>query len=151
MALIKSLNSRVISDSRGDKTIEVALELDDGKTVLASVPQGKSRGSFEAQDTEPERAIETIKSAIGPVLIGFNPFNQKEIDRMMTEIDGTPNKSKLGANAILAVSLVCARAAAAADGVPLWRHLRGLYGGESKGELHWAVLEEGIVGNKITL
>lgn len=127
MTSIKSLNGRIIADSRGDKTVEVVLELDNGKTVSASVPRGKSRGGFEAQDAEPELAIKTIKSVIAPALVGFDPFNQKEIDRKMIEIDGTPDKSKLGANAILAVSLVCAKGAALAKGLPLWRHLRGLY------------------------
>ena len=127
MTSIKSLAGRVIADSRGDKTVEVALELDNGESVRASVPRGKSRGSFEAQDAEPERAIETIKSMIAPALVGLDPFNQKGIDREMIEIDGTPNKSKLGANAILAVSLACAKGAALANGVPLWRHLRDLY------------------------
>ncbi|MEK7581824.1 MAG: phosphopyruvate hydratase [Patescibacteria group bacterium] len=132
MSLIKFVDGCVIFDSRGDKTIEITVKLDNGKSVFASVPHGKSRGSFEAQEMEPEQAVDNIKNFIKSAITGLNPLNQKEIDDEMIKIDGTPNKSKLGANAILGVSLACAKAGAVTKGLPLWRHLRNIYGGEGK-------------------
>ena len=129
MSAIKSLDARVISDSRGDKTIEVALAYDNNKSVFASVPNGKSRGNFEAQCVKPERAVDNIKNFIEPAIAGINPSCQKEIDNIMLEIDGTPHKSKIGANAILGESLAAAKASATTNNVPLWQHLRNIYCG----------------------
>ena len=128
MSSIKSLDAGIIADSRGDKTIEVSLHLDDGRLVLASVPQGKSRGSFEAVYTESETAVNNIKDIISPALAGLDVYDQAGIDNKMIELDGTFGKSKLGANALLAFSIASDKAAALDADVPLWRHLRKLYG-----------------------
>ncbi|WP_429952314.1 phosphopyruvate hydratase [Leucobacter allii] len=126
---------REILDSRGRPTVEAELELDDGRIVAASVPSGASTGSHEAverRDGDPARyrglgvrdAAAAIGAEIDPVLRGL-PAIGAVIDRVLLELDGTPGKSRLGANAVLAVSLAAARAEALVAGVPLWRHLAG--------------------------
>ncbi|HLC99965.1 phosphopyruvate hydratase [Candidatus Kaiserbacteria bacterium RIFCSPHIGHO2_01_FULL_48_10] len=128
---IRSLKAREILDSRGDPTIEVAIETEDGVKTKASVPSGATMGSFEAlelRDGDPKRyggqgvrkAVSNVNTKIAKALIGFDVANQEGIDRTMIELDGTPNKSKLGANAMLGASLAAARAAAMSEGKSLY-------------------------------
>jgi enolase len=129
---IKNLKAREILDSRGNPTVEVELITDDG-IFFASVPSGASVGKYEAvelRDGEKRyrgrgvlKAVKNVNEIIAPKLIGKDPRNQKEIDQLMIELDGTKNKSKLGANAILAVSMAVCRAGAAAKGLPLWQYI----------------------------
>ncbi len=131
---IKAITAREIKDSRGKPTIEVELETDPptgGGSFVASVPSGASTGANEAlelrdADGGVSKAIENINKIIAPKLKGKNPESQKEIDDLMIELDGTENKSKLGANAILAVSLAVCRAGAGAKKIPLYSHIAGL-------------------------
>ena len=120
---ITKICGREILDSRGNPTVEASVMLSDGSVGMASVPSGASTGKFEAhelRDTTTARyggkgvleAICNIHKKIQPALIGVSIYEQREIDTIMREIDGSENKEKLGANAILAVSLACARAAA---------------------------------------
>ena len=136
MTTIKKLGARHILDSRGNPTIEVNLLTDSGFRGKAAVPSGASTGEHEAielRDGDPkrfmgkgvERAIENVNREIQGVLKGKSVFNQKECDETMIAADGTSNKSRLGANAILGVSLAIARAAAAAKNMPLYRYLGG--------------------------
>ena len=136
MTTIKNLGARHILDSRGNPTIEVSLLTDNGVCGKAAVPSGASTGEHEAielRDGDPkrfmgkgvERAIENVNREIQGVLKGKSVFNQKECDETMIAADGTSNKSRLGANAILGVSLAIARAAAAAKNMPLYRYLGG--------------------------
>jgi enolase len=133
--MIVRVRGREVLDSRGRPTVEVELALNDGTTVIASVPSGASRGRHEAverRDGDPSRyggrgvrgAVAAIEGEIAEFLTGREP-DQRAIDGTLIELDGTRDKSRLGANAILAVSLAVARAAAARDGVPLWRSLAG--------------------------
>jgi enolase len=134
---IASLVAREILDSRGNPTIEVECTLACGVMGRAAVPSGASTGGREAvelRDNEPERyagkgvrkAIGHVVDIIGPELVGQDAGEQAGIDRMLCALDGTENKARLGANAILGVSLACARAAAAARGLPLYRYLGGV-------------------------
>ena len=120
---IKKIKAREILDSRGTPTVEAEVTLDNGIKGVASVPSGASTGENEAielRDGDPKRyfgkgvlkAVSNVNDVIAPKLIGMNILEQTEIDRMMIDLDGTPNKSHLGANAILAVSLAVAKAAA---------------------------------------
>lgn len=131
---IRSLRAREILDSRGNPTVEAEVALEGGAAGVASVPSGASTGTHEAveiRDGDRRRffgkgvrsAIRTIHEVIAPRLIGQDAADQKAVDTLMIELDGTPNKSKLGANAILAVSMACARAAATAAGKPLYATL----------------------------
>jgi enolase len=133
--MIVRVRGREVLDSRGRPTVEAELALNDGTTVIASVPSGASRGRHEAverRDGDPSRyggrgvrgAVAAIEGEIAEFLTGREP-DQRAIDGTLIELDGTRDKSRLGANAILAVSLAVARAAAARDGVPLWRSLAG--------------------------
>jgi enolase len=133
---IKDVVAREILDSRGNPTIEVDVVLEGGILGRAAVPSGASTGSREAlelRDGEPKRyggkgvlkAIEHVERTIAPAIIGFEAVNQVFLDETMKDLDGTPNKSKLGANAILAVSMAAARAAADLLGLPLYRYLGG--------------------------
>jgi len=133
---IKSLNAREVLDSRGNPTIEVECTLDDGTVGGAIVPSGASTGEREAvelRDGDKKRyggkgvlkAVENVKTTIAPVITGRDPRDQRLIDRLMIELDGTPNKSKLGANATLGVSMAAAKAAALSMGLPLYRYLGG--------------------------
>ncbi|MDR7533790.1 MAG: phosphopyruvate hydratase, partial [Armatimonadota bacterium] len=134
MPTITRVLAREILDSRGNPTVEADVVLDSGAIGRAAVPSGASVGHREAlelRDADPHRylgrgvqgAVRRIVEEIGPHLVGREPFDQQAIDRLLLDLDGTPNKSRLGANAVLAVSLACARAAAAARGVPLWQLL----------------------------
>lgn len=128
--------AREILDSRGTPTVEASVLLSDGTTGIAAVPSGASTGRYEAhelRDTARPRyggrgvldAVYNVNKLISPALSGISVFEQEEIDRTMIALDGTENKSKLGANAILAVSIAAARAAAASLGQPLYRYLGG--------------------------
>ncbi|NLB44345.1 MAG: phosphopyruvate hydratase, partial [Clostridiaceae bacterium] len=129
--------AREIIDSRGNPTVEAEVELEDGSIGRAAVPSGASTGAFEAvelRDEDPGRflgkgvlkAVQNVNEMIAPELEGCNVFDQQGIDDLMIELDGTPNKAKLGANAMLAVSLACAKAAANALGLDLYEYLGGL-------------------------
>jgi enolase len=133
-ASIASLVAREILDSRGKPTIEAEVTLRNGVTGLAQVPSGASTGSFEAhelRDGDKSRyggkgvlkAIDNIHNQIAPALMGMNALDQEACDRTMIQLDGSPNKSKLGANGILAVSLAVAKAGAQFLGLPLYRYL----------------------------
>jgi enolase len=133
---IESVHAREILDSRGNPTLEVEVALIDGATGRAAVPSGASTGSHEAlelRDGDPSRysgkgvlkAVENVNSKIAGSLLDMSAFDQPAIDRTMCALDGTPDKSNLGANAILGVSLAVARAAAASLGLPLYRYLGG--------------------------
>lgn len=130
---IKAIRAREILDSRGNPTVEVDVELENQIIGTAAVPSGASTGAREALELRDgerryhgkgvQRAIQNIHSVIAPTLIGRSVLSQKEIDRHLIELDGTSNKSRLGANAILGVSLACARAAALSLGQPLFQYL----------------------------
>ena len=133
---IDEITAREILDSRGNPTIEVDVVLEDGTIGRAAVPSGASTGSREAielRDRDPKRfggkgvrkAVENVETLIGPALAGLDVMNQVFIDNALIEMDGTPNKSKLGANAMLGVSMAVARAAAESLGIPLYRYLGG--------------------------
>ncbi len=134
MSVIKSVGAMEIFDSRGNPTVEVEIVLDDGATGCAAVPSGASTGTREAvelRDQDKKRfrgkgvlkAVENVRAVIGPKIVGMDPTKQAEIDRLMIELDGTENKSRLGANAVLGVSLAVARAAANDASVPLYEHI----------------------------
>lgn len=136
MAKIKDVKARQIIDSRGNPTVEVDVILDNGAFGRAAVPSGASTGEHEAielRDGDKKRflgkgvtrAVENVVKAIKPAILGKEPFNQEEIDKTLIDLDGTENKANLGANAILGVSLACARAASVARGQPLYRYLGG--------------------------
>jgi enolase len=136
MSTIIDIAAREILDSRGNPTVEADVTLASGQTGRAAVPSGASTGEHEARelrDGEPSRysgkgvrkAVRNIEEKIAPALKGLVATDQIEIDRTMIDLDGTPNKEKLGANAILAVSMANARAAAAETGLPLYRYLGG--------------------------
>jgi len=136
--IIEDVIGREILDSRGNPTVEVEVTLMDGSMGRAAVPSGASTGVHEAlelRDGDKSRylgkgvlqAVENVNSDIADALIGWDALEQKAIDEMLIELDGTPNKSKLGANAILGVSLATAKAAANALGLPLYRYIGGVY------------------------
>ena len=133
---IIGVHAREILDSRGNPTVEVDVELSCGARGRAAVPSGASTGEHEAlelRDGDADRflgkgvlkALGNVNEAIGPEVIGLDALDQTAIDGAMLQLDGTPTKSNLGANAILGVSMATARAAAAAIGLPLWRYLGG--------------------------
>lgn len=139
MPTITRIHAREILDSRGKPTVEAEVHLDDGTIGRASVPSGASTGAAEAcelRDSEDpwydglgvRRAVERAIREIGPLLVGQDAADQAVIDRRMIELDGTPTKSRLGANAVLAVSLASAQAAALSQGTPLYRYLGRLAG-----------------------
>ncbi|HHY32056.1 MAG TPA: phosphopyruvate hydratase [Firmicutes bacterium] len=136
MTTIVDVYAREILDSRGNPTVEAEVTLADGTVGRAAVPSGASTGTHEAlelRDGDEKRylgkgvrkAVENVNETIGPELEGMDATEQMEIDNIMLELDGTPNKEKLGANAILAVSLACAKAAAESLGLPLYRYIGG--------------------------
>ena len=137
MRRINTIRAREILDSRGNPTVEVDVYLDDGARGRAMVPSGASTGKAEAlelRDGDPNRyfgrgvrkAIENVVQVIAPAVLGMEGGEQEALDRRLCELDGTENKSHLGANALLGVSLAVARAAAASAGSPLYRYLGGL-------------------------
>ena len=134
--IINSITARQILDSRGTPTIEAQVNLNYGVSASASVPSGASTGEHEAhelRDGDPSvyfgkgvlKAVANVNEIISPALKGFSVFNQKLIDETMIRLDGTANKSRLGANAMLAVSLAVAKVAAKAQGTPLYKYLQG--------------------------
>ncbi|NIK79929.1 enolase [Paenibacillus castaneae] len=136
MSIIVDVYAREVLDSRGNPTVEVEVTLESGGKGRAIVPSGASTGAYEAvelRDGDKSRylgkgvlkAVENVNTEIAPEIIGFDALDQVAIDRKMIELDGTPNKAKLGANAILAVSMAVARAAADALDVPLYTYLGG--------------------------
>jgi len=136
MSTIIDIAAREILDSRGNPTVEADVTLASGQTGRAAVPSGASTGEHEARELRDgdasryggkgvRKAVQNIEEAIAPALTGMTATDQVEIDRTLIELDGTPNKEKLGANAILAVSMATARAAAGETGLPLYRYLGG--------------------------
>ncbi len=134
MVFVSKVNAREILDSRGTPTVEARVELSDGSIGTASVPSGASAGSHEALELRDGnkgrysgrgvlKAVAHVEEQIAPLLIGQNPFDQQQIDTRMIELDGTGNKSNIGANSILGVSLAVARAAAISRKEPLYRYL----------------------------
>ena len=136
MASIEAVGAREILDSRGNPTVEVELALDDGTVSRAAVPSGASTGAFEAVELRDgdaaryggkgvERAVLAVIDEIGPELLGFDATEQRLVDQALIDLDGTAAKSRLGANAILGVSLAVAKAAAESASLPLFRYLGG--------------------------
>jgi enolase len=135
LASIDALDASEILDSRGNPTVEVVCVLDDGTVARAAVPSGASTGQFEAVELRDgddryggkgvRKAVEAVVEHIGPDLIGFEASEQRLVDQALIDLDGSPDKSRLGANAILGVSLAVARAAADSAGLPLFRYVGG--------------------------
>jgi enolase len=141
---IASIHALEILDSRGNPTVSVTVTLEGGASGTAGVPSGASTGSREAlelRDADPKRyggkgvlnAVKNIETAIAPALLGKDANELRKADSLMCELDGTPNKSKLGANAILGVSIALTRAAASALGTPLYKHIASLAGSSTTG------------------
>ncbi|MDW8296518.1 MAG: phosphopyruvate hydratase, partial [Raineya sp.] len=137
MAIIEQIHARQILDSRGNPTVEVDVITSDGVLGRAAVPSGASTGTHEAVELRDDdkkkylgkgvlKAVQNVNEIIAKELVGFEVFEQNLIDKVLIELDGTPNKSKLGANAILGVSLAVAKAAAASLGLPLFRYIGGV-------------------------
>ncbi|HAA54689.1 MAG TPA: phosphopyruvate hydratase [Myxococcales bacterium] len=133
---IAQVLAREVLDSRGNPTVEAEIHLDNGLFAHAAVPSGASTGIHEAlemRDKDPKRfkgkgvqqAIRNIRDELAPRLVGLDPTDQAGIDHLMLDIDGTPNKERIGANAILGVSMACARVAARAHNLPLYRYIGG--------------------------
>lgn len=141
MYSIKKVHARQIMDSRGNPTIECDIELSGGAFGRAAVPSGASTGSFEALELRDGgnaymgkgvlTAVKNVNEIIAPAIIGMDASKQAELDEKMLALDGTPNKDKLGANAILAVSLAAAHAAAAQSKMPLYQYIARVYGNEN--------------------
>src|SRR5688500_7264858 len=139
MSQIEAIHARQILDSRGNPTVEVEVALDSGARGLAAVPSGASTGEFEAVELRDggdewagkgvTRAVGNVNGEIAEALTGARAAEQKALDQTMIELDGTPNKGRLGANSILGVSLAAAKAAAMDAAEPLYVYLAGLYGG----------------------
>jgi enolase len=136
MSQIEKVHARQILDSRGNPTVEVELALKSGAAGRAAVPSGASTGEFEATELRDgdkgaylgkgvTKAVANVNGEIAKAVAGHDASDQKGLDRALIDLDGTPNKSRLGANAILGVSLAAAHAAAAEEGLPLWRYLGG--------------------------
>ena len=136
MSLIESVHARQILDSRGNPTVEVDLWLDDGSFGRAAVPSGASTGEHEALELRDGdathfggkgvlTAVTNVNGPIAEALVGLDAFDQRDVDRAMIDLDGTADKSALGANAVLGASMAAARAAADSSGQPLWRYLGG--------------------------
>lgn len=136
MALIENVHAREILDSRGNPTLEVEILLEDGASARAAVPSGASTGAFEAVELRDgdkkrfggkgvEKAVANVNDVIAPEIIGFEASDQRGLDKLMIELDGTPNKGKLGANAILGVSLAAAQASAESAELPLYQYIGG--------------------------
>src|SRR5690606_37953654 len=136
MSTIREVRAREILDSRGNPTVEADVVLESGAAGRAAVPSGASTGEFEALELRGGdrgryggkgvlQAVGNVNARIAPAVRGLEASDQRTVDRAMLELDGTPNKANLGANAILAVSLATARAAAAEAGLPLYRYLGG--------------------------
>ena len=138
MSVIEAVLAREVLDSRGNPTVEVEVILESGTMGRAIVPSGASTGAFEAVELRDgdkgrylgkgvEKAVENVNEIIAPELEGMDCFDQPAVDAVMIELDGTPNKGKLGANAILGVSMAVARAAAEELGLPLFQYIGDVY------------------------
>ena len=135
MSIIIDIHARQIFDSRGNPTVEVDVTTENGVVGRAAVPSGASTGEHEAVELRDGgdafmgkgvlQAVSNVNEIIAKELIGNSVFEQEDLDQLMIELDGTPNKSKLGANAILGVSLAIAKAAANELGMPLYRYIGG--------------------------
>ncbi|NCP17012.1 phosphopyruvate hydratase [bacterium (Candidatus Gribaldobacteria) CG_4_9_14_3_um_filter_36_15] len=148
MMKIISLGARKILNSNGNWTVEAEVETGEG-VFKASVPSGTSKGKYEAVEIAPERAVENIERIIVPKLKGKEIGDQKEIDHFLIKLDGTENKSKLGANAILAVSIACLRAGAVAKKIPLYSYISQICRGRASANLPMAcfnILNGGVHG-----
>src|SRR6187399_1507401 len=137
MSLIESIHARQILDSRGNPTVEVDVVTESGAFGRAAVPSGASTGTHEAvelRDGDKKKyvgkgvlkAVDNVNTKIAAEIVGFDVFDQNLLDKIMIELDGTPNKGKLGANAILGTSLAVAKAAANEIGMPLYRYIGGV-------------------------
>ncbi len=136
MSIIINIHARQIFDSRGNPTIEVDVTTENGYLGRAAVPSGASTGEHEAVELRDGgkdfmgkgvlNAVDNVNTIIAQEILGFSVFEQNKVDQMMIDLDGTPNKSKLGANAILGVSLATSKAAAAELGIPLYRYIGGV-------------------------
>ena len=137
MTEIVDIVAREILDSRGNPTVEVDVTLEDGASGRAAVPSGASTGAHEAverRDNDPARyggkgvlgAVDAVNGEIFDALSGFDAEDQRRLDTLLIELDGTPSKSRLGANAILGVSLAAAKAAAKSAGLPLYKYVGGV-------------------------
>ena len=137
MTAIIDIHGREILDSRGNPTVEVDVFLEDGSFGRAAVPSGASTGAHEAVELRDgdegrflgkgvTKAVAAVNGEIGDALLGVDAEDQREVDLVMLDLDGTPNKARLGANAILGVSLAVAKAAANARGMPLWAYVGGV-------------------------
>ena len=161
---IIDIKAREILDSRGNPTVEVVLKTNKG-IVRDSVPSGASKGKHEAKELRDggkrylgkgvRKAVRNINNIIAPRLINKNPVNQKEIDSLMIKLDGTKNKSRLGANAILGVSLAVCRMGAIENNIPLWKYISNIYGHHQKYFIPqplFNILNGGIhAGNKLSI
>ena len=135
MPSIDAVGAREILDSRGNPTVEVEVALDDGTITRAAVPSGASTGAFEAVELRDggeryggkgvTKAVDGVLDVIGPELVGYDASEQRMVDQRLLDLDGTPDKSRLGANAVLGVSLAVAKAAAESSGLPLFRYVGG--------------------------
>src|ERR1700726_3809599 len=138
VASIEAVHARQILDSRGNPTVEVEVVLDDGSVGRAGVPSGASTGAFEAAELRDggaeyggkggTPAVDNVVDEIQPELLGHEADDQRLVDQALIDLDRTPNKSRLGANAIIGVSMAVARAAADSAGLPLFRYLGGPQG-----------------------
>src|SRR4028119_631830 len=137
MSIIQDIQARQILDSRGNPTVEVDVITENGKLGRAAVPSGASTGTHEAVELRDDdkkvylgkgvlKAVANVNEIIAGELVGYSVFEQIMLDQLMIELDGTPNKGKLGANAILGVSLAIAKAAAQEAGLPLFRYIGGV-------------------------
>jgi len=161
---IKSIKAREILDSRGNPTVEVILKTPKG-TVIDSVPAGASKGKHEAKELRDggkrylgkgvRKAVENINKIIAPAVIKANSLNQKKIDSLMIKLDGTKNKNRLGANAILPVSLAVCRAGAMEKNIPLWKYVSSIYQNRQKNFIPqplFNILNGGIhAGNRLSI
>jgi enolase len=135
LASIEAVGAREILDSRGNPTVEVEVALDDGTIGRAAVPSGASTGEFEAMELRDggrrylgkgvQKAVAAVNGKLGPALVGFDADDQRAVDHELLRLDGTPNKAKVGANAILGISLAVSKAAADSAGLPLFRYVGG--------------------------
>src|SRR5690242_8217006 len=135
VATIDAVGAREILDSRGNPTVEVEVALDDGTVARAAVPSGASTGAFEAVEKRDggerfggkgvQQAVGAVEDDIAPALVGYEATEQRLVDQALLDLDGTPDKSRFGANALLGVSLAVARAAAEASQLPLFRYVGG--------------------------
>ena len=144
MATIKAIHARQILDSRGIPTLEARIDLDTGTSVITSVPSGTSTGKYEAVELrdgndaryfgmEVSKAINHVNTILGPKVVGMDPTNQNEIDQLLVSLDGTQNKSQLGANALLAVSQGVLKAGAAVYNLHLFDYIGQKYGLKKQG------------------